>query len=116
MLALAGSGCADSGQVETAVAARPISPCAEVADLIWVVANPHGPATGWLTGFSLERNYMINNYAGLMDVAETRGVPFVFSEVLTAIAITELEPEYLARLKALVADGRASLTNAFVVE
>jgi len=59
---------------------------------------------------------MINNYAGLMDVAETRGVPFVFSEVLTAIAITELEPEYLARLKALVADGRASLTNAFVVE
>ena len=30
--------------------------------------------------------------------------------------MTELEPEYLARLKALVADGRASLTNAFALE
>jgi len=116
VLALAGSGCTDPGQGEPVVAARPVSPCAEVANPVWVVANTHGTATGWLTGFSSERNYMINNYASLMDLAETRGVPFVFSEVPTAIAMTELEPDYLARLKALVADGRASLTNAFAVE
>jgi len=115
-LAVAGSGCTESGPREPAVTARPVSPCAQVANPIWVVANTHGTATGWLTGFSSERNYMINNYAGLMSLAETQGIPFVFSEVPTAIAMAELEPGYLTRLKALVADGRASLTNAFAVE
>lgn len=115
-LAFGAGACSDPGAGVSAADPRPVSPCAEVANPVWVVANTHGTATGWLTGFSSERNYMINNYASLMSMAETQGIPFVFSEVPTAIAMTELEPEYLARLKSLVANGRASLTNAFAVE
>lgn len=90
--------------------------CLAAPNPVWVIPNTHGTATGWLTGFSPERNYMINNYETFLTASEQEDVPFVFSEVPTAIAMKELEPSVYERLKAENARGQVSVTNAFAVE
>ena len=90
--------------------------CLDVENPIWVVPNTHGTATGWLTGFAPERNYMVNNYVSFIDVADKSDLPFVFSEVPTAIALKNLSPAEYDRLLGLLQSGKASLTNAFAVE
>lgn len=90
--------------------------CLKAKNPIWVVPNTHGTATGWLTGFAPERNYMVNNYETFINVADKVELPFVFSEVPTAIAMKNLNRPAYDEFVKLLETGKASLTNAFAVE
>ncbi|WP_018147757.1 glycoside hydrolase family 38 N-terminal domain-containing protein [Henriciella marina] len=92
------------------------SECQAASDPIWVVPNTHGTATGWLTGFASERNYMINNYISFLDSGDESGFPFSFSEVPTAIALESLAPNDFERFRSALAAEKASIANAFTVE
>lgn len=106
----------DTGSERSSNPAESVSKCRSAPNPVWIVPNTHGTATGWLTGFSTERNYMINNYSSFMDEAEKAQLPFVFSEVPTAIAMSVLAPEDFDRLETLVSNDLAAVTNAFAVE
>ncbi len=90
--------------------------CEAVANPIWLVPNTHGTATGWLTGFARERNYMVNNYSSLLDASEEAGYAFSFSEVPTAIAMEELAPDAFERFKIALGEEKVSIANAFMLE
>ncbi|WP_182482289.1 glycoside hydrolase family 38 N-terminal domain-containing protein [Henriciella barbarensis] len=90
--------------------------CEAAANPVWIVPNSHGTATGWLTGFAHERNYMVNNYGSLLEAQENVGYPFSFSEVPTAIAMKELAPADFKRFRAALGTGKVSIANAFMLE
>ncbi|WP_290843899.1 hypothetical protein [Henriciella sp.] len=90
--------------------------CEAAANPIWLVPNTHGTATGWLTGFARERNYMVNNYSSLLDAWEEAGYAFSFSEVPTAIAMEELAPDAFERFKTALSEEKVSIANAFMLE
>jgi Glycosyl hydrolases family 38 N-terminal domain len=84
---------------------------------IHVVPNTHGTATGWLTGFGRERNYMVNNYADHLDYAQrNKHYTLAFSEVPTAIAMREFAPVVFRDLRGALRNDRADLANAFYLE
>lgn len=83
---------------------------------IHVVAATHGTATGWLVGFGAERNYMVNNYADLLSYAGDNPFSVALSEAPTFVAMRELEPGALAAARAMIAEGRADVSNVFYLE
>lgn len=92
----------------------------EVLDLeqqVFMVPNFHPASCGWLTNFSMERNYCANNYLDHLDrVARDPSYAFVLSEVNNMIAMLNFQPERFAELKQRMDEGRVEAVNAFFLE
>jgi alpha-mannosidase len=84
---------------------------------VYIVPNFHPASCGWLTNWSLERNYCANSYLDHLDrVRDDPEYAFVLSEVNNLIAILNFEPARFEELKGRLKEGRVELVNAFFLE
>jgi len=101
------------GSVKAVVVPRPQGPLPPT----YVVPNFHPASCGWLTNWSVERNYCANSYLDHLDrVRDDAHYEFVLSECNTLIAILNFEPQRFAELKTRIQEGRVELPNAFFLE
>jgi alpha-mannosidase len=84
---------------------------------VYIVPNFHPASCGWLTNWSMERNYCANTYLDHLDrVRDDPEYAFALSEVNNIIAIANFEPARFEELKARVKEGRVELVNAMFLE
>ncbi len=84
---------------------------------VYVVPNFHPASCGWLTDWSVERNYIANSYLDHLDkVAQDQNYKFVLSECNNMIAIANFTPDRFEELKRRIDEGRVELPNAFFLE
>ena len=94
-----------------------VHPTAFPAVQVYVVPNFHPASCGWLTNWSLERNYCANSYLDHLDrVRDDPEYAFALSEVNNLIAILNFEPARFEELKGRLKEGRVELVNAFFLE
>ena len=84
---------------------------------VYVVPNFHPASCGWLTNWSLERNYCANSYLDHLDrVGQDANYAFAISECNNMIAIRNFQPARFEELKRRIAEGRVEAVNAFFLE
>ena len=84
---------------------------------VYIVPNFHPASCGWLTNWSIERNYLPNSYLDHLDrVRDDANYEFALSECNNMIAILNFQPEHFAELKQRIQQGRVELPNAFFLE
>ena len=84
---------------------------------VFIVPNFHPASCGWLTNWSIERNYCANSYLDHLDrVRDDANYEFVLSECNNMIAILNFQPARFAELKQRIRQGRVELPNAFFLE
>lgn len=84
---------------------------------VYLVPNTHGTIGGWLTDFSKERNYCLNNYLDHLDYMRNESdYCLAVSEVPHLISMLQFDPDRMKELKQLIKQGRVELVNGFFLE
>lgn len=85
--------------------------------MVFIIPNTHGSVTGWIDDFSINRNYMANDYLNQLDrVRDDPDYKFVLSEVPNLIGIQNFQPERMPELRERIREGRVGLVNGFFLE
>ncbi len=85
--------------------------------VVYIVPNTHATIVGWLTDFSHERSYVLNNYLDHLDYLDSHeDYALAVSEVPNLMTMKKFAPQKLPLLKKHLAGGTAELVNAFFLE